>query len=239
LLPEIFAAHRADANQASALSPEPWPILRAFCQDANSTIRTWFDEVAAAPKAIDPLASATNSEAIFSANPERLTAWANAFGAPVEATLSSPKWPALRPFSPWNPAPNLDAAPWRAQSNNRYCILPDEGAEPSPQNHDSVVRSTIAHADQLPDAWSFVTLPHLERFDDPLAVLAMAATRSIELEVAYTAPDSLDHRTILLAADLAQACARAGLEVISFHTHITTTHLVARRHRPQALERAA
>jgi glycosyltransferase involved in cell wall biosynthesis len=195
-------SHLGAVTEGSGLG---WPRWAGFLAALESNLSGWLEECG------DVLGEA----AAALEKPEPVSDWAERFGAPADVSQPGARWPAARSVSPWD---EREATP-SAEPRSVEAKLP-AGFE----------RAAIVHGPELPlfDAEQ-VILPALQGFRRPRAVLSALLPKVAHALLRYRPPARIAPGEILLASDVAEACAGAGLGIERFETQVGDIVIEARR----------
>jgi hypothetical protein len=147
--------------------------------------------------------------------PEPVAEWAARFGAPSEVAQPGTRWPAPRSVSPWverEAVPSAEIA--------RIDAFVPPGFE----------RAATLDGPRVPAfETDQIILPALQRFTRPRTTLAALLPKVSRAFIRYRPPDRIGTGEILLASDVAEACAGAGLAIERFETQVGDIVIEARR----------
>ncbi len=195
----VAAAALSQVTPSGTHATMPWPAFGSYVKAVTTACVAWAHEVAGVLAPIDP-------QALIDANAETIARWAHAFGGPSDARTPGSRWPAPR-----------SAAPWRDAARS-------EASRPMPVRPPSAVPRTRVIDGQT------VTAVALDTFADPRAALRDVVQGARAVGLSYTMPTRLEAGApILLAVDLAEACAAEGLAISGFETLAGGVELWAQR----------
>jgi glycosyltransferase involved in cell wall biosynthesis len=146
---------------------------------------------------------------------EPVSEWVERFGAPTDFAQPGTSWPPARSVSPW---PERGAAPPIVALASDLKIPP--GFE----------HAVVLHGPELPRFEAqHVMVPALQSFAKPRALLATVLPNVSRAWLRYRPPSRISAGEILLASDVAEACAGADLGIERFETQVGDIVIEARR----------
>lgn len=221
-----------------------WPAWAPFLADQRARIGRWVLEARAAIGVDVPAVT-----------PADVAGWAARFGGHAHPWAESEHWHTPRPVSPWNvprhdgfsPRPRQSpAANAPASRVDRHPLF--EGRvvtvlSPTPPPRGGVYGALSVHharsLDELEATPGVVCIPDLGAWTQPQLLLARALERAEGAVVRYRPPANLSRgaNDVLMAADIAEACAGAGMVLKSFETIVGDVVIGARRRHVDQLAR--
>ena len=254
--PEIAAAAKADLGSAMLQTTTRWPALAAlavrvlqppegspkglvwprwpgFVGRQSALFNAWISE--SYPVVGDHVPEVTGT---------MVKHWRMQFGANLHPTLPGEGWIKPRSISPWDPGPPPTPVGVRIEG------LPAEDAHPLYQGRRVTLltaqdtRPVLVGATEV--RWAHdprevsqrpgvVSIPCLSEWRSPRRLLREVLGRADGAVIRYRPPRRLGQGEVLMAGDVAEACAEAGLSIAGFETHVADTIISARR---QELERS-
>lgn len=199
----IVAAHvPALFRESAAYASCKWPAFGSYVDHVIEALHAWCEEVT-------PLLDVRDAAQLSAPEATTLSRWAALLGGPDHPHLPGAQWPAPR-----------SAAPWRAPaSTTTTSALPANAASPS---------SKRLHTKMI--GGHPIAAIALEGFDSPRAALRGAVVGAQTAGLSYTMPTRLKAGAeILLAVDLAEACAAENLAIVGFETLAGGVELWAER----------
>jgi glycosyltransferase involved in cell wall biosynthesis len=182
-----------------------WPAWPDFVAAVEDSLNGWLEECAQVLEAAVP---AFEREA-------PVADWAARFGAPADPSQPAKAWPAPRSVSPWT---ELDGA--ERATGQESAVIPGSYA-------DAVV---LRAGDAAPlTAVESLVIPALQSVSRPRAFLARVLPKAGRVLLRYRPPARVAPGEILLASDVAEACAGAGLGIERFETQVGAIVIEARR----------
>lgn len=206
-LPTLGALAHAALTSVTAptgrVASMPWAAYAGYTNTVADSCAAWAREVTPVLGVIEP-------SALIDPTADVIARWSRLLGGPSDARAPGSQWP--RPRS---------AAPWRE-------TLAATNANPATADRD---RSTTPRARVI--GGETVTAVALDGFPDPPAALRDVVQGARAVGLSYTMPKRIAAGApILLAVDLAEACAAAGLSISSFETLAGGVELWAQRNAP-------
>jgi len=191
-------------RESAAYASCAWPAFNAYVEHVVEGLIAWCDEVG-------PLLDVRDAAQLSTPEDTTLKRWAALLGGPDNPHLPGSQWPAPRSAAPWR-------QPARQPTRQAATLI---STTQTHARHSVRTRMIGGHP---------IAAVALEGFDSPRAALCGAVNGAQTAGLSYTMPTRLKVGTeILLAIDLAEACAAENLAIVGFETLAGGVELWAER----------
>jgi len=207
-----------------------WPAWDDFVGHQRAILGRWVLEARAAIGVEVPDATAA-----------QISDWAARYGGHAHPWAEGDLWHRPRALSPWLAEGRPERIPanqqtQRSASTDRHSLY---DGRPVTVLTASLERPTIfgatavehvRHPEALPPSPGVVSIPALGEWTHPRSVLREALASADAAVVRYRPPARIEAGEMLMAGDIAEACAAAGMAIVGFETIVGETVIAARRH---------